>query len=172
MLVPFALYRVSAWGLCGFTYQKASRSIKAFKLLSTQMALCIQGVKPFHRIEILALAVLAPTTLSYINIFGMVITPPIEGKRIELPDYIVLVWPEGQKRPIKRWAIRSLGIFPITLLLQMAVTRSISFCCFVGDSFYATLKIFSIFLPFANSSTNLSRYLTFCVNGFSISSIR
>lgn len=37
---------------------------------------------------------------------------------------------------------------------------------------YATLKIFSIFLPFASSSTNLSKYLTFCVSRFSISSSR
>lgn len=37
---------------------------------------------------------------------------------------------------------------------------------------YEFLRIFSIFLPFANSSTNLSKYLTFWVNGFSISSTR
>lgn len=37
---------------------------------------------------------------------------------------------------------------------------------------YEFLRIFSIFLPFANSSTNLSKYLTFRVKGFSISSIR
>ncbi len=37
---------------------------------------------------------------------------------------------------------------------------------------HSVRKIFSIFRPFANSSTNLSRYLTFCVNGFSISSTR
>ena len=35
-----------------------------------------------------------------------------------------------------------------------------------------TRNIFSIFRPFANSSTNLSKYLTCCVNGFSISSTR
>lgn len=34
------------------------------------------------------------------------------------------------------------------------------------------LSIFSIFLPFANSSTNLSKYLACLVKGFSISSIR
>lgn len=37
---------------------------------------------------------------------------------------------------------------------------------------YATLKIFSIFLPFANSSTSLSKYLACFVNGVSISSMR
>jgi len=37
---------------------------------------------------------------------------------------------------------------------------------------YACRKIFSMFFPFANSSTNLSRYLTCFVNGVSISSIR
>ena len=37
---------------------------------------------------------------------------------------------------------------------------------------YSTRRIFSIFRPFANSSTNLSKYLTCWVNGFSISSIR
>ena len=37
---------------------------------------------------------------------------------------------------------------------------------------HSARNIFSIFRPFANSSTNLSRYLTFCVNGFSISSTR
>ncbi len=33
-------------------------------------------------------------------------------------------------------------------------------------------NIFSIFRPFASSSTSLSKYLTCCVNGFSISSTR
>jgi len=33
-------------------------------------------------------------------------------------------------------------------------------------------KIFSIFLPFASSSINLSRYRIFCINGSSISSTR
>ncbi len=37
---------------------------------------------------------------------------------------------------------------------------------------HSVRKILSIFRPFANSSTNLSKYLTFCVNGFSISSTR
>jgi len=36
----------------------------------------------------------------------------------------------------------------------------------------AILKIFAIFLPLANSSTSLSKYRTFFVTGFSISSIR
>ena len=33
-------------------------------------------------------------------------------------------------------------------------------------------KIFSIFLPFASSSINLSKYRIFCINGSSISSTR
>ena len=37
---------------------------------------------------------------------------------------------------------------------------------------YSVRKIFSIFRPFASSSTNLSKYLTCCVNGFLISSTR
>lgn len=37
---------------------------------------------------------------------------------------------------------------------------------------YGTRKIFSNLRPFANSSTNLSKYLIFCVNGSSISSTR
>lgn len=37
---------------------------------------------------------------------------------------------------------------------------------------YRTRKIFSNLRPFANSSTNLSKYLTCCVNGLSISSTR
>lgn len=37
---------------------------------------------------------------------------------------------------------------------------------------FGTLKIFSIFLPLANSSTNLSRYRVCLVSGVSISSIR
>lgn len=41
-----------------------------------------------------------------------------------------------------------------------------------GKDIYATRKIFSILRPFANSSTNLSKYLICCVKGFSISSTR
>lgn len=37
---------------------------------------------------------------------------------------------------------------------------------------YELRKIFSIFFPFANSSTSLSKYLTCCVKGFLISSMR
>jgi NAD dependent epimerase/dehydratase family len=42
----------------------------------------------------------------------------------------------------------------------------------VGAPNYAVRKTFSIFLPLANSSTNLSKYRTCCVKGFSISSTR
>jgi hypothetical protein len=38
--------------------------------------------------------------------------------------------------------------------------------------FYYCLNIFSIFLPFASSSTSLSKYLACFVKGFSMSSIR
>lgn len=37
---------------------------------------------------------------------------------------------------------------------------------------YSDRRTFSIFLPLASSSTSLSRYRTFCVRGFSISSTR
>ena len=51
------------------------------------------------------------------------------------------------------------------------VGRSVFLSAF-GHLFYDCRRIFSIFLPFASSSTSLSKYLACFVKGFSISSIR
>ncbi len=48
---------------------------------------------------------------------------------------------------------------------------SATFCVSIMQEDYSMRNTFSIFLPFASSSTSLSKYRTFCVRGFVMSSI-
>src|SRR6266498_446476 len=67
------------------------------------------------------------------------------------------------KRPARSHSLKTQG-YAVKTRRRLAATKL--------PNTYEPRKIFSIFLPFANSSTHLSKYLTCCVKGSSISSTR
>ena len=61
---------------------------------------------------------------------------------------------------------------PVKIILRAIFLLCFALVLVFTNHFYVARKIFSIFLPLANSSINLSMYLVCFVKGVSISSMR